>query len=121
MGGDGQRSELSVREAGGAMTIDASGTLDVFLAPRLADAALHCAETGLDTVLDCTALERLDASCLQILLVLDKTLRANQRVLKLRAVPQAVKTYLELAGVRALALEEVAAAAAPEDEWELPP
>jgi anti-anti-sigma factor len=121
MGDDGSRSELSVREAGGLMAIDASGTLDVFLAPRLADAALHCAETGLDTVLDCSALERLDASCLQILLGLNKALRASERSLTLRAVPPSVKTYLELAGARMLTLEEARAAAEPDDEWELPP
>jgi len=102
MGGSAD-SDIRVIEAPDSVAIELRGTLDVFLAQRFAEAALHCVESGLCTTLDCSALERMDASALQIVLALRNALRAKAQVLRVANVPANVAAYLELAGVRELA------------------
>jgi anti-anti-sigma factor len=87
-----------VRESPDSVTIELRGTLDVFLAARFADAAVHCVARNLDTVLDCSALERLDASALQVLLALQHALSAKAHRLELSKVTPTVASYLAIAG-----------------------
>jgi anti-anti-sigma factor len=91
-------SDLCVLEALDTIVIEARGTLDVFLAQRFLDAAVHCVESNRDTRLDCASLERIDASGLQVLLALRKALTLGAHRLELVNVSPNVAAYLALAG-----------------------
>jgi anti-anti-sigma factor len=91
-------SDLRVHQAPDSRLMEVRDSLDVFRAQSFADAALHCVDARLDTTLDCAALERIDASALQVLCALRKALRATSRELSLVNVPESVASYLEIAG-----------------------
>jgi anti-anti-sigma factor len=81
------------------MNIHAQGTLDVFLAHRLAEVALECLDAGLDTVVRCETLERMDASALQVLVALRRDLAGNGHGLWFTDVSANVREYLGIAGL----------------------
>jgi anti-anti-sigma factor len=81
------------------MEIHVQGTLDVFLAHRFADVALECLDAELDTVVRCEALERMDASALQVLVALRKGLAQKGHWLWFADVSAKVREYLEIAGL----------------------
>jgi anti-anti-sigma factor len=81
------------------MEIQVEGTLDVFFAQRFADVALECLDARLDTVVRCQALERMDASALQVLLALRKGLAEGGQSLWFADVSAKVRAYLEIAGL----------------------
>jgi anti-anti-sigma factor len=81
------------------MNIQIQGTLDVFLAHRLAEVALECLDAGLDTVVRCETLERMDASALQVLVALRKDLAGRGQWLWFSDVSAKVREYLALAGL----------------------
>jgi anti-anti-sigma factor len=81
------------------MNIQAQGTLDVFLAHRLAEVALECLDAGLDTVVRCETLERMDASALQVLVALRRDLAGKGHELWFTDVSANVREYLGIAGL----------------------
>jgi anti-anti-sigma factor len=81
------------------MEIQVDGTLDVFFARRFLDVALECLDAGLDTVVRCQALERMDASALQVLVALRKGLAGQGQSLWFSDVSAKVREYLQIAGL----------------------
>jgi len=105
----------------GCPRIELSGTIDVFLARDLLDAAKRAALATGDVAVDCVKLERLDTSALQVLLALERTLGTQGRRTEVLGANDAVRAFFDFSGAgrllldpkrppRTAALEEPAAA-----------
>lgn len=80
-----------------------SGTIDLFAASELWDSARACARLGLEVEVDCSSLESLDASAVQILLALRRHLQKEGHAsLKLTQLSERVATHLGHAGAWSL-------------------
>jgi anti-anti-sigma factor len=82
--------------------IELSGTIDVFLARQLLDAATGAVSAEGDVVVDCARLDRLDTSALQVLLALERQLAGQGRRILLRGVGEPVRALFGFAGVEHL-------------------
>ncbi|MGA2447058.1 MAG: STAS domain-containing protein [Polyangiaceae bacterium] len=80
-------------------TLRLSGAVDVARVRPLLDVARSCGAGGSPVIIECSAVERLDAAGLQVLLALAKKLRSANLDVKLRGPSEAVLEAVRLAGV----------------------
>lgn len=80
-------------------TLRLSGAVDVARVRELLDAARSCAAGRSRVVIECSAVERLDAAGLQVLLALAKKLQSVNFDVRLRSPSEAVLAAVRLAGV----------------------
>jgi anti-anti-sigma factor len=86
------------------------GIVDVRQARRVLESAKTSLASSGEVIVDCGAVERLDASAVQILLALKRSLEASDRTLRLDGAPERVSKLLLLTGMgRALDLRSVPA------------
>jgi len=85
--------------------IELSGTIDVFLARDLLNAAKGAAGATGDVTVDCAKLDRLDTSALQVLLALEQTLRAQGRSTDVRGANDAVRAFFGFSGAARLLVD----------------
>ncbi|HET9955733.1 MAG TPA: STAS domain-containing protein [Polyangiaceae bacterium] len=78
--------------------ISLQATIDAVAALELAITARDWVALGCDLELECSALERIDAMALQVLLSLQKELATTNHTLRLSSVPSEVMQYLAYAG-----------------------
>lgn len=86
--------------------------MDLFAVSTLREGALRELARGGVLIFDCEGLERIDASVLQLLLAVERAAREQGSGLVLRAVPDNVLCYFDVAGADVLRarLEQAAAA-----------
>jgi ABC-type transporter Mla MlaB component len=89
----------------GCPRIELSGTIDVFLARELLDAAKRAALATGDVAVDCAKLERLDTSALQVLLALERTLGAQGRRTDVQGASDAVRAFFDFSGAGRMLLD----------------
>jgi anti-anti-sigma factor len=80
-------------------TLRLSGAVDVSRVRALLDAARSCGAGRSPVVIECSAVERLDAAGLQVLLALAKKLQSVNLDVRLRSPSEAVLAAVRLAGV----------------------
>lgn len=94
---------VAVESTATAARLTLCGAIDLFTAGELCESARACARLGLDVEVDCSSLENLDASALQILLALHRRLQQEgQSRLKMTGLSERVATYLGQAGALTL-------------------
>jgi anti-anti-sigma regulatory factor len=75
------------------------GSVDVSRAQRLLETAREREKASGDVMVECAAVERLDASAVQILLALKRSLEASGRTLRMQNVPDRIFELLLRTGV----------------------
>ena len=91
-------AKVAVTKIEGRNTIALEGSVDIFFAVDLRQAALEVLQAGEDVVVCCEKLERLDTSALQILLALKKELEQSGRKIEWADVPSGPAALAALAG-----------------------
>jgi len=87
----------------GAPAFLLTGEVDVAMAPRIArELSAHAAEHVGDVVIDCSDLEFLDSTGVQVLVDLQQRLQAEGRRLDLVDLPEQTRRVLEIAGLAEL-------------------
>jgi anti-anti-sigma factor len=92
---------IAIADDGKRSLLELGGELDVTQATRLLAAARQAAASDLDVVVDCAQVERIHAAALQILASTATAVRAQGHLLHLRAPSEAVRSAVDLAGLRA--------------------
>ncbi len=95
----GQGSSMTIGEKDGKALLLLRGTIDIFSADELYQAAQSLLERGEDTLICCQEAERLDSCAIQILLSLKNGLKEKGKTLQMNAVSPGVEKIFSVAGL----------------------
>ena len=89
------------------IVVEWAGAADVSRARELFEQARACVAASHDVVVQCDALERIDASALQILLALQRAIETSGGRFRLAGLPPPITASLSRAGAHALSATEL--------------
>jgi anti-anti-sigma regulatory factor len=99
---DPTQEAVRVHRTGDTAHLSLHGAVDLFVASTLRELAARELPIGRDWIIECKELERIDASVLQILLVIEREVCARGGVFALHDVRGPVERYLGVAGASTL-------------------
>ncbi|NOT58354.1 MAG: STAS domain-containing protein [Deltaproteobacteria bacterium] len=97
---------LQWSEHADTVLLELQGTIDVFVAADLYATAKQLVALGKDVTISCTRTEGLDASAVQILLVLQTELHIQGKRLTVTDVPPPIKKWIAHGGLANMVLSE---------------